>query len=249
MNPYLEHPDVWHDFHERFIPRLADLLNAQVGDHYLVKIDEHVYVHEAVDEPRKFVGRADVALAQRFPSATGGRSAAMMEAPIQVVPVTMEEVHESYIEIRDRHHRALVTVVELLSPANKTGSDRQQYLAKRSHVLKSPAHLVEIDLLRGGKRMPFERLPECDYCVMVSREENRPPAGFWPLKLGESLPTIPIPLKPGDADVRIDLQHLLHQIYDAAGYAKYIYENEITPPMNETDAAWSAAIAAAHAVR
>src|SRR5436190_13145555 len=129
MNPYLEHPDVWHDFHERFIPRLADLLNAQVGANYLVKIDEHVYVREVDEEARRFVGRADVAIAQRSPPSAAGASAALLDAPAQVVPLLLvDEVRESFVEIRDRHNRALVTVVELLSPANKTGSDRQQYL-------------------------------------------------------------------------------------------------------------------------
>jgi hypothetical protein len=246
MNPYLEHPDVWHDFHERFIPRLADLLNAQVGANYLVKIDEHVYVHEVDEEARRFIGRADVAIAQHSPASRTGASAALLEAPAQVVPLLLvDEVRESFVEIRDRHNRALVTVVELLSPANKTGSDRQQYLSKRHQILKSSAHLVEIDLLRGGTRMPFEKLPECDYCVMVSREENRPPAGFWPLRLREPLPSIPVPLKPGDDDASVDLQQLVHQIHDAAGYAKYIYENEITPPLSQADAQWAAAIATA----
>jgi len=46
MNPYLEQDDAWHDFHERLLPHLADVIGAQLASHYLVKIDEHVYIHE-----------------------------------------------------------------------------------------------------------------------------------------------------------------------------------------------------------
>ena len=65
----------------------------------------------------------------------------------------MDRERLSYVEIRDRRDRELVTVVELLSPANKhPGPDREQYLAKRMELLNGPVHLVEIDLLRGALR-------------------------------------------------------------------------------------------------
>ena len=50
MNPYLEQDDAWHDFHERFIPLVATLLGGQLRPRYIVKIDEHVYVHELAAE-------------------------------------------------------------------------------------------------------------------------------------------------------------------------------------------------------
>ncbi len=84
----------------------------------------------------------------------------------------------SFLEIRDRDGWQLVTVIELLSPTNKySGPDREQYLARRRDLLASAVHFVEIDLLRGGPRMPMEDLPECDYCVLVSRVETRPRPG------------------------------------------------------------------------
>src|SRR6202011_1559181 len=100
-----------------------------------------------------------------------------------------------FLEVRDRQGRELVAVIELLSPSNKRpGEDREQYLAKRRELLRSPAHLVEIDLLRGGPPMPLEDRPVCDYSVLVSRAERRPVAAFWPLRLRDRLPVIPIPL-------------------------------------------------------
>ena len=65
----------------------------------------------------------------------------------------------------------------LRSPANTLpGPDRDQYPVKRRRLLASGAHLVEIDLLRDGPRLPMEGLP-----AMVSRTEERRRVGASPL--------------------------------------------------------------------
>ncbi len=194
MNPYIERSFVWHDFHEHFVPLAAQLLNRQILPHYFARIDEHVFLHELSAEERRLVGKADVAVA---PGVSGSAAAAVgaSEAPAQVVleaPVIDEE-RLSFVEIRDRENRGVISVIELLSPTNKNpGPDRTQYLTKRHHYLNSAVHLVEIDLLRGGPRMPMTGLPACDYCVMVSRAPERPKAGIWPLQLPDPLPIIPV---------------------------------------------------------
>jgi Protein of unknown function (DUF4058) len=96
-----------------------------------------------------------------------------------------------------------------------------------------------IDLLRGGRPMPVERRPRCDYSVMVSRAEARPWAGFWPVRLRQRLPIIPVPLLPGDPEARIDLQEVLHHVYDATGYEDFIYAGQPDPPLSSKDAAWA----------
>ena len=62
MNPFLEQNLVWHDFHERLIPLIADMLAAQVDPAFVVKIDERIYIHELPGESRRFIGRGDVAI-------------------------------------------------------------------------------------------------------------------------------------------------------------------------------------------
>jgi hypothetical protein len=152
----------------------------------------------------------------------------------------VDVAREAYVEIRDRHSQELVTVLELLSPSNKrSGPDREQYLAKRGQILSSPAHLVEIDLLRGGEPMPSEDRPTCTYSVLVSRAEERPLAGFWPLGLRERLPAIPIPVRPPHPDATLDLQELLHRVYEEAGYEYYIYQGAPQPPLATEDAVWA----------
>jgi hypothetical protein len=143
------------------------------------------------------------------------------------------------VEVRDRRNRQLVTLIELLSPTNKRpGGDRDQYLAKRNEILASGAHFVEIDLLRGGRRPPLEDMPACDYCVLVSRYEERPRVGLWPLRLCDRLPVIPIPLREPDPDARLDLQQVLHDIYDKAHYQTYIYDGFPDPPLPPEDDRW-----------
>ena len=97
--------------------------------------------------------------------------------------------------------------------------DREQYLAKRKLLLSGNVHFVEIDLLRGGAKMPVEGLAQCDYAVIVSRSYKRPKVGLWPMRIREALPVIPVPLKQEDPDAVLDLQQLLHETFDAAGYA------------------------------
>ena len=202
MNPYLEQPAAWRDFHQSFLPLLRNLLVELVRPSYVVKLEE------------ERIGR---------------------------VPPRSER--HAFLEIRDRQGLELVTVIELLSPSNKKpGPDREQYLAERREILASSAHLVELDLLRGGPRLPAEGLPDCDYCVLISRADERPRVGIWPLRLRETLPEIPIPLplRAPSPDVRVDLQKVLHRLYDEAGYGDYIYLGKPQPPLHPTDAVWAA---------
>jgi hypothetical protein len=67
----------------------------------------------------------------------------------------------------------------------------------------------------------MENLPPCDYCVMVSRYEDRPNVGLWSLGLRDKLPTAPFPSLAQERAV-LDLQSALHRVYDVAGYEDYI---------------------------
>ena len=240
MNPYLERDVTWNDFHERFVILGAGIIGDQVRPHYIVKIDEHVYIHELGDESRRLEGRADQGLTPTRMSTAPTPGVGLIEAPARIRLPEVDVAREAYLEIWDRDAQELVTVLELLSPSNKRGGpDRDQYLAKRGQVLASSAHLVEIDLLRGGEPMPSRDRPACTYSVLVSRAEERPLAGFWPLGLRARLPSIPIPLRPPHPVATLDLQELLDRVYDEAGYEHYIYEATPQPPLAPDDVAWA----------
>jgi hypothetical protein len=240
MDPYLEQADVWQDFHDRLLPAIAEVITPQVDPAYIVRIEAQLYVHEPPAESRRLFARGDVAVSTRRESVSASAASATLPAPRQIELLDFDVERISRLKIRDRVQRHLVTVLEVLSPTNKTpGADRQLYLAKRRANQASRTHFVEIDLLRGGPRMPMLEPPICDYCVLVSRQERWPFAGIWPIQLRESLPEIPIPLLDPDPDAKVDLQAVLQRVYDAARYQSSIYEGVPEPPLSPTDAAWA----------
>ncbi|HUG93314.1 MAG TPA: DUF4058 family protein, partial [Planctomycetaceae bacterium] len=97
----------------------------------------------------------------------------------------------------------------------------------------------EIDLLRGGERLPLDDLADCDYCVAVSRAEDRPRVGIWPIRLRDPLPVIPVPLRAPDADAWLDLTQILDGVYDEARYERYIYSGKPQPRLHPDDEAWA----------
>jgi hypothetical protein len=112
-------------------------------------------------------------------------------------------------------------------------------LTKRSGLLRSPVHFVEIDLLRGGRPLPPEDRPGGPYSVVVSRAGMRPQADFWPFGLHDPLPTVPIPLKAADGDARLDLRAILDRVYDESGYGYFLYHHEPDPPLIGEEERWA----------
>lgn len=246
MNPYLEQSDVWEDFHQSFIRVGREFLGPQLSPNYIAKVEEHLYIHELPVGQRSLLGHADSGVSKLRARPAGGPAAGLLEAPLRVELPGVDIEPSSYIEIRDRQTRELVTVVEILSPTNKKpGADREQYLAKRAQVLQSTAAFVEIDLLRGWPRMPMRNAPACDYCVLLSRTEDRLAAGLWPIALHERLPEVPVPLRLPSPDARLDLQQVLHRVYDAAYYKDYIYDGTPEPALSAEDAMWAREVMAA----
>ena len=126
------------------------------------------------------------------------------------------------VEIRDIANRQLVAVIEVLSPTNKRGEGYDEYVDKRDRILRSSAHLIEIDLLRKGQRVPMQgTLPSVPYFVFLCRAEQRPMTEVWPIPLDQPLPEAPVPLLPGDADAKLDLQQALTIVYDECGLQLY----------------------------
>jgi hypothetical protein len=240
MNPYLEQADVWDDFHQSFLTEMRNHIAAQAGRKYIVKLEAKVYLHEVGSDERAFLGRGDIGLSHAGSEENGGAAVDVIEAPVLVSIPEVDQARSSYIEIRDRERRTLVTVIEMLSPTNKySGPDREAFLAKRQNFIHSPLSYVEIDLMRGGPRMPIKEMTACDYCYFVHRAVDRLVAGFWPLRLREPLPPIPVPLRYPDADLSLDVQALIHTVYDAAHYENYIYAGRPEPPLSPPDAEWA----------
>ena len=161
-------------------------------------------------------------------------------APLTIATLMPERVPQVTVEIRDAADRRLVTAIEVLSPTNKQGDGRDEYIERRERLLLSSAHLIEIDLLRRGQRPPMQKpLPTAPYYAFVGRKEQRPLTQVWPVALPQPLPVIPIPLLPGDPDVSLHLQQVLDAVYHDFGYASSIDYGE--PPevsLSGSEAAW-----------
>src|SRR5205823_396013 len=121
----------------------------------------------------------DVAVLRKAEASAAGRVA---QGTMTVEPVTLpllmyptEEVIEHRIEIRRFPDRELVTVIELLSPSNKEAPGERLYLKKHFELIHQPVHLVELDFLLRGRRLPVDAdLPAGHYFAFVARAERRP---------------------------------------------------------------------------
>jgi len=243
MNPYLEQSHIWRGFHTSFLVHLIAELTPRIGERYFIELEESLYIDPAGDEPQLFAV-ADTAIAEPEPTEgnENGAAVAIVVAPVTVTVPGVTKKKMRRLVIRDSNSQAVVTVIEVLSPSNKAnGADREKYLEKRVEVLTSAANFVELDLLRGGVRMPIRTLPECDYYALVSRTWQRPKMGLWPIHLRDAFPPIPIPLRFGEPEPLLELKPVLDRTYDEGGYARRIYRTPPEPLLSPAEADWAKA--------
>lgn len=229
MDPFLEAPAVWRDFHNRFNNCWCEAVADALPDYYTAILDERVtLVQEDLAEVRQVL--PDVAISRwegtDAPTADGKVASTATIEPVTVpYKVISDPLHESYIEIRHEPDRELVAVLELLSPTNKSGTGRGEYLNKRAAILRQGVHLLELDLLLGGERIPPEvDLPPGDYYAVLTRALERPPrlAEVYAWPIAHVLPTVPVPLRAPDADIHVNLAEVMNTTYERGRYAKSI---------------------------
>jgi hypothetical protein len=156
-------------------------------------------------------------------------------------------IEEGYLEIQEVVSGEVITVIEILSPANKRpGEGRRFYETKRGLVLASATQLVEIDLLRAYQPMPASgNDSSTHYRILISPSRHRPKADLYAFDVQEPIPTFPMPLRPDEEEPTVDLNQLLHDLYDRAGYDLSIdYRREPAPPFVGEDADWVKALLA-----
>ena len=243
MDPYLERPDLWPNVHSSIIVAVRDDLAPRLRPKYYVAVEERL-VHAAGDDVLLGM-RPDVAATRQ----TTLREAVAIYAGTPRGPATVEVplpniITEAYLELRTVEDDRVVTVLELLSPTNKRpGRGRAEYELKRLVLLGTATHLVEVDLLRADAPLPLVTPPTpADYRILVSRSHTRPLADLYAFSVRDPIPTVPIPLLPEDEEPSLDLNHLLHALYDRAGFDLRIdYGAPAVPPLTAADAAWAAA--------
>jgi len=257
MDPFLESPDWFPCLHDCLIFGILESLQARLPESYYAQSTQRVWLevtHRSVEPD------VDVIDSGRRPSRwredEGGVAIAEDVDLAEPVIVSVEAIEhdpfeEPLIEIRRRQGSEvrLVASIELVSPANKTPGNpgRERYLAKQREVLAGQAHLIEIDLLRGGthatavpRALAVEKAGPFDYHVCVHRFDRPNHFFVYPIRLEQRLPGIVIPLLPGDTDVPLSLQAVFDRAYNAGPYRRAINygEDRIIPPLRPEQLEW-----------
>ncbi len=240
MDPYLE-GSLWMSVHTPLVVEIARQLNRRLSPRY-VALTTRRFVMDTPEESEVVIGEVypDVAVARSGPAGAGQTTAGTISPPPRMATIVRTPIPHTTVEIRDVEHRQLVTVIEVLSPTNKRGDGYKEYLNKRDRILRSNAHLIEIDLLRKGRRVPMQgTLPSVPYFVFVCRVELRLLTEIWPVTLDQPLPEITVPLLQGDEDAAMDLQKALTTVYDENRFSSMIdYSKPPDVPLAPEQSAW-----------
>jgi len=213
MDPYLE-GSLWTSVHTALAVEIARQLNRRLSTRY-VALTTRRFVMDTPEE-------SEIVIGEIYPD------------------VAVANIPHVTVEIRDVEQRQLVTVIEILSPTDKRGDGYTEYLDRRDRILRSTAHLIEVDLLRKGRCVPMRgKLPLVPHFVFLSRVDQRLLTEIWPIPQDQPLPEVPVPLLAGDADAKLDLQQALTTVYDDNRLSSLInYSKPPEVPLTPKQAAW-----------
>lgn len=248
MNPYLEDPDLWSEVHHRLITAIAIAISPDIRPKYRVAIEKRTYRMNTED--LILIGIPDVAVfsteVNKQKSDLSSSQTGVMTLPTENKSVTVTvplplEIKEGYLEIREVSTGKVVTVIEVLSPTNKkTKEGRKAYLKKREQLLQSDTNLIEIDLLRAGEKMPIlSNIAEKDDSILIIRSHRLPKAQLYAFSVRETIPIFTIPLQPNEEEIELNLQNLLLEIYEQAGFDLTLdYSQNPVPNIASKDRGW-----------
>jgi hypothetical protein len=244
MDPWLERPFLFPGFHDGFLTYLRAALSARLPRGYAVTAGSRVYVDPELRRvPDLGVFGPPGAAAAAVLTRVGMLAAA---ADPMSDPVT-----EAYLEILSGEDDRLVTVIEMLSPANKAAGEnaRGAYRHKQAECRYGGVNLVELDLLRGGAHTTvvsaarLRAVAPSGYDYHVSVFMAGEPGGVFvaPFRLTDRLPTIAVPLGADADPVPIDLQPVFDRCYDEGGFDRLMkYDRQQPdPPLAPEPRAWA----------
>jgi hypothetical protein len=244
MDPYIETPELWSDFHNDLSAEIRAALNLLIRPRYVASLTPYV-TYEVIEVAEVRGIRPDLSVWQtRADRGMGASGAATITPPAAHSRIPLEvPLRLSNVEIRETRTQMLVTAVEILSPVNKRHGHEahEEYLRKRRALLRSSVHLLEIDLLRGGRRPPLEDpVPVAPYYVFLSRADHRPDVQVWTIPLTGPLPVVPVPLLEPDPDAPVELSAIVASVYERGGYEDEINYRQPPPPppLSPEEAEW-----------
>jgi hypothetical protein len=255
MDPYLE--EHWRDVHHSFLTYARDDLQQGLPGDLRARLEERVFVEPDQGEPRSFYPDIRVIERPGRAATVGQEGPKAAAADMIVLRAESELASEGFIEIIDvGSGNRVVTVIELLSASNKFPGDGQdQYLEKQREYLRAGVSLVEIDLLREGKRVlavPRHLIPPSHattYNVCVTRGWKPGYFELYAVPLDKRLPTVNVPLRERDHDAPLDLQALVDRCYQNGRYDDIDYRRDTAQPLSADDARWTQELLASQGQR
>jgi hypothetical protein len=242
MDPYLEMQPFWSDFAPTLLAEIRNALLPQLLPRYDVRIEEYLTVTSEGERLHRVQPDLTISTTDAWRSVIGAAVAVAEPVTAELEYPEVEPRTQRRLKLVYRATGRVVTVLELLSPTNKTpGRDGlEAYLEKRAELLASRCHVIELDLLRGGERLPMAGpLPPGDYYAYIGRVGRRPRGQImaWPLR--SPLPTISVPLLPEDPEVPLDLQAAFRAAYEPSLYDRRLpYDQPLDPRLPPDDEAW-----------
>ncbi len=250
MDPYIEACGLWEGFHGHLIEEIYRAVAPVLPRGYTIDTAVRSYVVLTEEEGKEpYLAKPDLTITEPAPGRKprkkkGGAAVAEPAEAAESVPMQAfiaEKFEESFVEIyAELEERVLVTCIEVLSPANKRKGTEgwKEYERKRQAMLLGRANFIELDLLRGGHKLPMlTPWPDCPYTLLVCRAFNAPYCRVWKGPFRRRLPSIPVPLLYPEPDLTLDLQPLLGNIYALGRYDERInYTQPLTPALSDEEA-------------
>lgn len=248
MDPWLEQH--WGDVRTRLVTYCSDRLQGGLPRDLRARVEERLSLEWEGEQVREVVSDVRVVEFPREGSVRVGAASMLQPSPVLRIGPRDEQATDRLIEIRDHGTDGrLVTVIEIYNVLVKgVGRALQSLQRKRQELRSARVNLIEIDLLRGGRRI--EPIPRAElrkdydtpYLVTACRETgagSRYEYEIYRVPLEDRLPVIAVPLRRGDPDALLDLQAVLNDAYDRGGYDIIDYRKPPKPPLEGAAAEWA----------
>ena len=234
MDPFLEGTD-WQDVHNSLAYVIKRHLSPQLRPKYFARLEKYV-VTDISPQLNMGIVYPDLDVWKKPPDilkepATAVETEVALTPPTATLPfIGTLEINVPIIEIRDKENNELVTTIELLSPANKRNPGYDKFVEKQRKLHERGVHLLEIDLIRQGKRQYKHPVAASAHYLVTLLRGNTYKVDVWAVDIKGKLPVLPVPLKSPDADAILNLQKAFDEMYAEGLYASSVNYGK-TPPL------------------
>ena len=230
MDPFLEGKN-WKELHQNLLGNFQKQLNLELLPRYSAQMDFYVRIDVNPQENQRGVYPNVAVVLEDTTVPARDEGVLTADAPTIVTPLPVPtKIRIPYLKVTELSSNRVLTVIELISPVNKSGEARKTFIKKRNRLLRRNINFLEIDLIRRLKPTVEHPIVEvADYFATLHRVAP-PNREIWVFDLGQPIPRLPVPLLSEDGDGVIDVQRGLNECYVNAGYRYRIDYTKKPPP-------------------